>query len=350
MSHQVVIDYSGITIKTAAQCDVAVVSLCKIDKAIENVHKNASKFENEKLIEYENYLTNAKNKLKTQIEDMQQTLEKYKNYKSYDEKAYRQYQQKVIAKANSLVEFASNLTGSKLAVIDQMINEGLFNVARTLKNKVDGVIEVNCELTNQINNIEDVSLRELAMLEATKDNNVNFDTILIRAQNKYNELLGKKQQEVITEYKEELAKKGIDRDVIKDTDSIDEATNKYNEALIDESVRKEILTIIVKTIRKRGFIVNKNNIKLDKNLNLVKLVALKASGQKAEFEIQLNGKFMYRFDNYEGQACKKDITPFIEDLKNIYDINILHGEVIWENPDKIQMQKYQHLNTNKGKN
>ena len=350
MSHQVVIDYSGITIKTAAQCDIAVVSLCKIDKVIENVHKNASKFENEKLIEYENYLTNAKNKLKTQIEDMQQTLEKYKNYKSYDEKAYRQYQQKVIAKANSLVEFASNLTGSKLAVIDQMINEGLFNVARTLKNKVDGVIEVNGELTKQINNIEDVSLRELAMLEATKDNNVNFDTILIRAQNKYDELLGKKQQEVITEYKEELAKKGIDRDVIKDTDSIDEATNKYNEALIDESVRKEILTIIVKTIRKRGFIVNKNNIKLDKNLNLVRLVALKASGQKAEFEIQLNGKFMYRFDNYEGQACKKDITPFIEDLKNIYDINILHEEVIWENPDKIQMQKYQHVNTNKGNN
>ena len=350
MSHQVVIDYSGITIKTAAQCDIAVVSLCKIDKVIENVHKNASKFENEKLIEYENYLTNAKNKLKTQIEDMQQTLEKYKNYKSHDENAYRQYQQKVIAKANSLVEFASNLTGSKLAVIDQMINEGLFNVARTLKNKVDGVIEVNGELTNQINNIEDVSLRELAMLEATKDNNVNFDTILIRAQNKYDELLGKKQQEVITGYKEELAKKGIDSDVIKDTDSIDEATNKYNEALIDESVRKEILTIIVKTIRKRGFIVNKNNIKLDKNLNLVRLVALKASGQKAEFEIQLNGKFMYRFDNYEGQACKKDITPFIEDLKNIYDINILHEEVIWENPDKIQMQKYQHVNTNKGNN
>ena len=224
------------------------------------------------------------------------------------------------------------------------------DASNVLKNKVDGVIEVNGELTKQINNIEDVSLRELAMLEATKDNNVNFDTILIRAQNKYDELLGKKQQEVITGYKEELAKKCIDSDVIKDTDSIDEATNKYNEALIDESVRKEILTIIVKTIRKRGFIVNKNNIKLDKHLNLVRLVALKASGQKAEFEIQLNGKFMYRFDNYEGQACKKDITPFIEDLKNIYDINILHEEVIWENPDKIQMQKYQHVNTNKGNN
>ena len=41
--------------------------------------------------------------------------------------------------------------------------------------------------------------------------------------------------------------------------------------------------------------------------------------------------------------------PFLEDLKNIYDINILHEEVHWSNPDKIQTQKYQYINTNKNK-
>ena len=91
-------------------------------------------------------------------------------------------------------------------------------------------------------------------------------------------------------------------------------------------------------------------LKIDKEKNIVKLVALKASGQTAEFEIQINGKFMYHFEGYEGLACNKDITPFIEDLKNVYDINILHEEVEWSNPDKIQTQKYQYVNKNKGTN
>ena len=132
---------------------------------------------------------------------------------------------------------------------------------------------------------------------------------------------------------------------------IDEANAIANEAITDETVRKETLKVIIKAIKDRGFIVDtKKNLKIDKERNIVKLVALKASGQMAEFEIQLNGKFMYHFDEYEGNACKKDIEPFLEDLKNIYDINILHEEVTWENPDKIQTQKYQYINKNKGTN
>mgnify|MGYP003311010216 CR=1 FL=1 len=44
-----------------------------------------------------------------------------------------------------------------------------------------------------------------------------------------------------------------------------------------------------------------------------------------------------------------DSSTELEDLKNIYDINILHEEVNWENPDKIQTQKYQYVDVNKNK-
>ena len=162
---------------------------------------------------------------------------------------------------------------------------------------------------------------------------------------------GKKTKEVIQEYKEELKTRGISTEVLDKAISIDEAYSIANEAITDETVRKETLKVIIKAIKDRGFIVDtKKNLKIDKEKNIVKLVALKASGQMAEFEIQLNGKFMYHFDEYEGHACKKDIEPFLEDLKNIYDINILHEEVTWENPDKIQTQKYQYINKNKGTN
>lgn len=130
-----------------------------------------------------------------------------------------------------------------------------------------------------------------------------------------------------------------------------EAINFLNTAIADEKIRKETLKVIIKSIKDRGFVVDtKKNLKIDRQRNVVKLVAVKPDGKTAEFEISLNGKFMYRFEGYEGQACNKDINPFIEDLKNVYDINILHEEVQWSNPDKIQAQKYQYMNTNKGKN
>ena len=39
----------------------------------------------------------------------------------------------------------------------------------------------------------------------------------------------------------------------------------------------------------------------------------------------------------------------MDDLKNIYDINILHEEYIWSNPDKVQTKKYHYQSTNKNK-
>ena len=39
----------------------------------------------------------------------------------------------------------------------------------------------------------------------------------------------------------------------------------------------------------------------------------------------------------------KDIEPFMEDLKNIYDIEILHEEVIRENPDKFKQRSINML-------
>lgn len=236
-----------------------------------------------------------------------------------------------------------------------MIDEGLLNAGQettqAMLDKLHGVVSISSDILSKINNIEDVSLRELAYKEILKNDKLSFDEVITKAQDEYDILLGKQTKKVIQEYKEELTSKGITTEELDKAKSIDEANAIANEAITDETIRKETLKVIIKAIKDRGFIVDtKKNLKIDKERNIVKLVALKASGQMAEFEIQLNGKFMYHFDEYEGHACKKDIEPFLEDLKNIYDINILHEEVTWENPDKIQTQKYQYINKNKGTN
>lgn len=359
MSQQVTVDYEGLTIRIQAECDTAIHSLCKIDKTIERIHETANKLESAKVIEYERYLQESKKTIQNKINDFKTTLVKYQELKEFStnnhDSRYNEFlktKQELERQSSELFDIVNDLTGSKLAVIDQMIDEGLLNAGNVLLDKANGVLHYSKDLLNKINQIEDVSLRELAYRELinSKNNELSSEEILSKAQREYELLLNKKTDSTIAEIKEDLKNSGVSEEVLNEVKTIDEANKVANESITDEKIRKETLKVIIKAIKARGFIVDtKNNLKIDKERNIVKLVALKASGQMAEFEIQLNGKFMYHFDEYEGHACKKDIEPFLEDLKNIYDINILHEEVNWENPDKIQTQKYQYADVNKNK-
>lgn len=122
-----------------------------------------------------------------------------------------------------------------------------------------------------------------------------------------------------------------------------------NEEIINEKVRRESVRIIVQSIKKRGFLVDGKLIKIDRENNQVNIVAQKPSGARAEFKVFLDGKFEYRFDGYEGQACQKDIKPFMEELEEVYGIKVLKQTEIWSNPDKNSTMKYQTIDYNKNK-
>ena len=237
-----------------------------------------------------------------------------------------------------------------------MIRQGLLSegdaIFQRMKDEASGKVSLDGKTLERINAIEDVSLRQLALAEAGKGNGTTFEEILAAAKKQYESLLESSKKGFVEDTVAEMRAGGVDETtiskIIEGSSSIDEISEAASAVITDEKVRKETLKVIIKAIKARGFIVDtRNNLKIDREKNVVRLVALKASGQKAEFEIQLSGKFMYRFDGYEGQACKKDIEPFMSDLASIYDINVLHEEVIWDNPDKIQMQQYQHYKTNK---
>ena len=80
-----------------------------------------------------------------------------------------------------------------------------------------------------------------------------------------------------------------------------------------------------------------------------KQALLKASGEKAEFRVFMDGKFIYDFRGYEGQACQKDIQPFLNDLEEVYGLHVTKTQEIWSNPDKISSMKYQTVKTNTNK-
>lgn len=375
MSHQVTVDFEGLSTQIQIQCETAAHSLCKIDKTLENVRKNASRIQTQKLKEYEEYLLNSKDTIQKQIDLFTAKLEEYKALKirridsdvRYASGAqnvsmvnkWNELNTTLKTEGQNLARLVADLTGAKLAVIDQLVNEGLLeeitNVSQELQNQINGVKTFDQNLLGQINAIDDVSLRELAYQQLVKGN-ADFNSIMSNAQQEYDKILGR--SSFVEDIKEEMKASGVSQEEIQEITSkpitaqtVSEMAANANTAIADEKIRKETLKVIIKSIKDRGFVVDtKKNLKLDRQRNVVKLVAVKPDGKTAEFEISLNGKFMYRFEGYEGQACNKDINPFIEDLKNVYDINILHEEVQWSNPDKIQTQKYQYMNTNKGKN
>ena len=95
--------------------------------------------------------------------------------------------------------------------------------------------------------------------------------------------------------------------------------------------------------------MDKKNIKIKRDTNEVIMVGLKASGEKAEFRVFLDGKFIYDFRGYEGQVCQKDIQPFLNDLEEVYGLHVTKTHEIWSNPDKISSMKYQTVKTNTNK-
>ncbi|MDR1484876.1 MAG: hypothetical protein LBT09_08655 [Planctomycetaceae bacterium] len=102
--------------------------------------------------------------------------------------------------------------------------------------------------------------------------------------------------------------------------------------IADETVRREIVKSIYKTLKQVGFMVT-SPVVTGENV-LIK--AQKPAGQQAEFAVKLDGHFTFKFDNYEGQKCKTDIDEVTKQLEEIYGITLSNKKVLWENPDRIK--------------
>jgi hypothetical protein len=252
--------------------------------------------------------------------------------------------------------------------MEDLIDDELINATnrhqQNLNNQGLGIINISQDILKKLETIDDFMLRESIYHIALQRENANksWSELQLLGKNRLSaELktsLEKNKDKIMLEIKQELKDAKVDDQVIENISSskinnisdIEAIRNKATSEIIGETVRKETLKVIMKTVETRGFIVDKKNIKIDRNKNEVRFIAQKVSGERAEFRIYLDGKFIYKFDGYEGQACQKDIEPFMKDLADIYDIKVVKQVDNWSNPDKNQSMKYQTVNKNKGTN
>ena len=136
----------------------------------------------------------------------------------------------------------------------------------------------------------------------------------------------------MSQLKDNLSKNNTTEEI---TEKLNAIRAEVDNSLINEKVRKETVKAIIKELKFQEFIVEDPKIFGEGKDSYVLVKAKKPSGKRATCKINLQGKLNYRFDNYEGMTCIKDIEKFNVDLEKIYSVNVSDERVIWENPDRL---------------
>lgn len=108
-----------------------------------------------------------------------------------------------------------------------------------------------------------------------------------------------------------------------------------DDTLISEDVRREAVKSVFLSLKKQGFQVKPPQLVQDQNHNYVRITAQKPSGKRVQCRLDLHGKLVYKFDEYEGMTCLKDIERFNVELEQVYSISLSDERIIWENPDRL---------------
>jgi hypothetical protein len=248
------------------------------------------------------------------------------------------------------------------ALLDGLLRSKVAEHTRALRLRASGTAAYSAEFSAALSEVEDEALKGFIYLEWLDNRNAGkaFEDLKALAESKMRNGVDnyfKTARKKITDgIESEMRAAKIDEETIsavmaaEATDAgtqIAKIRQKATAELVGEAVRKKTLKVVMECIESRGFTVDRKNIKLQRENNEVVMIAQKASGELAEFRVMLDGKFIYHFDGYEGQACQNDIRPFMRDLEEIYGVKVTGREEIWSNPDKLSTQKYQQIKTGK---
>ena len=343
MSHQVQINYEAIAIQCNSICEVAEKQLKELDRLLAEIESESTQLLNEQ--------TRA---LKRQILSERESL--LEEMKQLRERADRRTLSST-REATNLQKRVNELASQKIIAFEEtlrtLLGDKLQDNQRKLLERSNGVITIDEQTQKLLDGIQDVALRQFVYIAYLKDNTLSGDALLKAGQALMGQTYESRMQEEQAKIRAEMEAARVDKatidKVVTEGKTIAEIRENATTEIVGEKVRQKSLKIIMDAVQKRGFIIDKKNIKINREKNEVILVALKASGEKAEFKVYLDGRFIYDFRGYEGQACQKDIEPFMKDLEEVYGIHVTKTQEIWRNPDKISTMKYQTFNTNKNK-
>jgi len=102
---------------------------------------------------------------------------------------------------------------------------------------------------------------------------------------------------------------------------------------VDETLRREIITALMKTMRDLGFAVGKPTI--DKETGGVIMIGTLPSNRSIRFEIDLNGQMEFDMNGFMERKCADHLDEVLGVLETNFSISTGPIQHNWKNPDKI---------------
>ena len=360
MSHQVQIDYEAIAIRCESICEVAEKQIAELDQMLADIESGSKTLMKSQVVALKQTIEAGRNSLAENINALRMRAKEVakKGVVSGDSDRLRQNSADNVDKAAQELQNQVNELAAKRLVEMRALYQGLLESSieenqKRLREKANGVVTIPTEIQKFLDSIQDETERQFTYLAYLKNDTLSGDD-LIRAGRElknetYESRIEKEREKIRRELEAARVEKTTIDKVVTENKPLSEIRSAATEEIVGEKVRQKSLKIIMSAISARGFIVDKKNIKINRDANEVILVGLKASGEKAEFRVFLDGRFVYDFRGYEGQACQKDIQPFLDDLEKVYGIHITKTQEIRSNPDKVSTMKYQAVKTNTNK-
>ena len=102
---------------------------------------------------------------------------------------------------------------------------------------------------------------------------------------------------------------------------------------VDETLRREIITALMKTMRDLGFAVGKPTI--DKQTGGVVMIGTLPSNRTIRFEVDLNGQMEFDMNGFLERKCADHLDEVLGILETNFSITTGPIQHNWKNPDKI---------------
>jgi hypothetical protein len=102
---------------------------------------------------------------------------------------------------------------------------------------------------------------------------------------------------------------------------------------VDETLRREIITALMKTMRDLGFAVGKPTI--DKETGGVVMIGTLPSNRSIRFEVDLNGQMEFDMNGFLERKCADHLDEVLGILETNFSITTGPIQHNWKNPDKI---------------
>ena len=189
-----------------------------------------------------------------------------------------------------------NFSSVDFKSIKEDLNKGKISDINELKNRLNKVISSAQEKADEWKK-QTLKKEENTIVSQQTDDMLNT----VKAHNIEDQ---EKKQKIIRTI-EDLKKNGSSMEKV--AEEINKINLEVEDTMVSEDLRREAVKAIYKQLKSQNFTVEAPQLIKNGDEDFVKIIAKMPSGKRAVCNLINNGKIIYKFDNYEGMTCLKDI-------------------------------------------